>query len=193
MFAYIKGELTQNNPTAIVLETGGIGYEINVSLTTYSSLPSKGTVKLFIHLSIKEDAHTLYGFSTESEREIFRKLISVSGVGTNTARMILSSLTPSEVMRAIQSGNVAALKNVKGIGPKTAQRVIVDLRDKMGDSITDVPGFEGANNTPGNEALSALVSLGFDKKKAGKALDEIIAKENTSDVEELIKLALKKL
>jgi Holliday junction DNA helicase RuvA len=193
MFEYIQGELIEKNPAWAVLDCAGVGYLLHISLNTYTSLPAKGVSKLFVHQAIKEDAHTLYGFYTRMERDIFRKLISVSGVGTNTARMILSSLTPNDVIKAVNSANVAALKNIKGIGPKTAQRIIVDLRDKMSADLDIIPEINAKGNTNESHALSALVSLGFDKKSAEKVLSEILKEHSGAGVEELVKVALKRL
>jgi Holliday junction DNA helicase RuvA len=193
MYAYIRGTLVERNPAYAVIDCGGVGYLMHISLNCYSSLPEKGEVKLFAHLAIREDAHVLYGFFNESEREVFRKLISVSGVGASTARMVLSALTPKEVIRAVQSANVAALKNVKGIGPKTAQRIIVDLRDKISEAGEIIPELEGADNTKGGEALSALVSLGFERKAAEKVVNDIVKESGNIPVEAIIKAALKKL
>lgn len=193
MFAYISGKLAERNPAYAVIDCNGVGYLLHISLNCYTQLPESGNVKLFTHLAIKEDAHTLYGFFSETEREIFRKLISVSGVGSSTARMILSALTPTEIIRAIQSANVVSLKNVKGIGPKTAQRIIVDLRDKIGEAGDSVPEFSSQNNTKASEALSALISLGFDRKLAEKAVNEITAAKGQISIEELVKEALKRL
>ncbi len=193
MYAYIEGELAEKNPAYAVIDCAGVGYLMHISLNCYSALPAKGKVKLYAHLAIREDAHILYGFHNEAEREVFRKLISVSGVGSNTARMILSSLTPKEIIRAVQSANVAALKNIKGIGPKTAQRIIVDLRDKISESADIVPEIQTSGNSIQTESLSALVSLGFDRKQAEKVVDSIVKEQQIASVEEIIKLALKKL
>lgn len=180
--------------THIVVECAGVGYFVHVSLNTTSKLSSEEAGYVLIHEVIREDAHELYGFADEGERQLFRKLISVSGVGANTARMILSSLSASDLVSAILSGDVSALQNVKGIGAKTAQRIIVDLHDKFsGDSDITEKLYVGGNTAIG-EALSALSSLGFDKTKAQKTLDSIVKTEGTDiSVEDLIKKALKQL
>lgn len=194
MITHIDGVLEEKNPAYAVVDVGGIGYMIHISLTTFSDLPDKGRVRLFTHLAIREDAHTLYGFSSKSEREMFRMLISVSGVGASTARMILSSLTPSEVNAAILEGDVNLLKKVKGIGAKSAQRIIVDLQDKLGKGEIAFENLGGSNNTLKNEALSALLVLGVDKKKAESSVDKILKENaNVDSVESLIKLTLKNL
>lgn len=195
MYDYFKGQLTQVTPTFIVLETNNIGYFIHISLHTYSSLSNYalGEVKIYLHLTIREDAHIFYGFFGTEERDIFKLLISVSGIGANTARMILSSLTPDEVKDAIQVGNVAQLQNVKGIGAKSAQRVIIDLRDKIGKLSGDTKIILGSNNTIRDEAFSALVMLGFSKIAVEKAVNKILMQDKVLSVEELIKKALKSL
>lgn len=194
MITHIDGILEEKNPAYTVVDVNGVGYMIHISLTTYSALPDKGRVRLFTHLSIREDAHTLYGFSTKSEREMFRLLISVSGVGASTARMILSSLNPSEVSEAILSGDVNLLKQVKGIGAKSAQRIIVDLQDKLGKGEISFENLAASNNTIKNEALSALLVLGVDKKKAEMTIEKMLKNSNGEvSVEDLIKMTLKSL
>ncbi len=193
MYEFIKGKLVNLTPTYAVLENSGIGYILNVSLNTYTQLQGKADCQLFIHQVIREDLNALYGFYSNQERDIFRHLINVSGIGANTARVILSSMNPSEVREAILSGNVAQLQSVKGIGAKTAQRAIIDLRDKIGKSTSDNDIFVSQNNTIKDEALSALVMLGFAKKSADKILDKNLIKEPNLSVEELIKKALKQL
>lgn len=194
MYAYIDGKLTFKCPAYVVIDAGGVGYHINISLNTYSSLQDKERCKLFTWLYVKEDAHTLYGFFEEGERRLFLHLISVSGIGPNTGRMILSSITPAEIQNAIIKGDVPLIQRIKGIGPKTAQRVILELQDKLKkegpDSLISMP----ANNTAKDEALSALVMLGFVKNIADKALESAIKtnSENLS-VEQMIKIALKNL
>jgi Holliday junction DNA helicase RuvA len=193
MFEYIKGAVTTLKPSHIILEANSVGYFIHISLNTYTQLSGRESVKLFIHQVIREDAHLLYGFSTETERELFRMLISVSGIGSNTAIMMFSSLSPDEIRNAILNENVNLLKSVKGIGIKTAQRVIIDLKDKV---VKTPPGEQIVNttdNTLRNEALSALVMLGFMKKPAEKELDKILAAQPNLTVENVIKLALKSL
>lgn len=193
MIDYIKGTITQMNPTFITLESGGIGYFINISLTTFSKLENKADVKILIHEVIREDAHQLFGFSGEAEREIFRLLISVSGVGANTARMMLSSLVPEEIEKAILGSEVNILKSVKGIGLKTAQRIIIDLKDKLGKQSGSGEIFAISDNTNREEALSALVMLGFTKSAVSKVLDKIVREEKNLTVEDMIKRALKNL
>ena len=193
MIDYIKGIITEMNPTSISVETGGIGYLINISLHTYSKLNGKGECKILVHEVIREDAHLLFGFADEEEREIFRLLISVSGIGSNTARMMLSSLSPREVESAVIESDVNLLKGVKGIGLKTAQRIIVDLKDKVGKHSAAGEIFAFEDNTKREEALSALVMLGFARSAVLKVLDKIIRDEKNLTVEDLIKRALKNL
>ena len=192
MIDFIQGHVDEINPAYAVLETGGIGYLTHISLTTYDSIQGKSEVKLFIHEIIREDTHELYGFFNKSERSIFRDLISVSGVGANTGRLLLSSLSPQRVVSAILSEDVATIKSVKGIGEKTAQRIIIDLKNKInkGDVALDT-NYASASNTNLNEALSALLVLGFDKIKGDKVLAQIVKKNPLAGVDELIKLALK--
>ncbi|OFX62027.1 MAG: Holliday junction DNA helicase RuvA [Bacteroidetes bacterium GWB2_41_8] len=193
MFEYIKGAVAVLKPSHVILEANSVGYFITISLNTYTQLNGQETIKLFIHQVIREDAHLLFGFATESERELFRMLISVNGIGSNTAIMMFSSLSPDEIRNAILLDNVNLLKSIKGIGIKTAQRVIIDLKDKVGKS----PGSEqivaSADNTLRNEALSALLMLGFAKKPVEKELDKILAANPTQSVENVIKQALKSL
>lgn len=193
MIDYIKGTITQITPAFIIIETGGVGYFINISLTTFSKLEGKSEIKMLVYEVIREDAHQLYGFAEKEEREIFRHLISVSGVGASTARMMLSSLTPAEIEKAIIVSDVDLLKSVKGIGLKTAQRIIVDLRDKIGKQAGSGEIFAFADNTRRDEALSALVMLGFAKGAVSKVLDKIVREEKNLTVEEIIKRALKNL
>jgi Holliday junction DNA helicase RuvA len=193
MITHIKGKLVEKNPTFVVIEANGVGYWLNISLNTFSNLPNQESVFLYTHLSIKEDAHTLYGFITKVEREIFRLLISVSGVGPSIARTMLSSMTTDEIQRAIASGNVSLIQSVKGIGAKTAQRVLVDLRDKISNTFVNDEVSINESNTNKNEALSALEVLGFNKKQAEKVLDKILIEDKTATVEILIKKALKNL
>jgi Holliday junction DNA helicase RuvA len=193
MIDYIKGSITQITPTFIALETCGIGYFINVSLTTFSKLEGKNEFKVLVHEIIREDSHQLFGFADSEERDIFRLLISVSGVGANTARMMLSSLIPDEIEKAIIGSDVNTLKSVKGIGLKTAQRIIVDLKDKVGKQAGSGEIFAFADNTKREEALSALVMLGFAKSAVSKVLDKIVREEKNLTVEEMIKKALKNL
>ena len=194
MISYIKGAITHKNPTYIIVETGGIGYHVNVSLHTYAQIEKEERIKILIHQHIKEDSNTLYGFSEEAERTLFILLISVSGIGPNTARVILSSMTPEEVRASILSENVAAFNRVKGIGPKTAKRIILDLKDKvMKDSGDNGGSLIGQDNTLRTEALSALVALGFNKVSVQKTLNRVLQTENFTNVEHLIKVALKQL
>jgi len=193
MIDYIKGEITQITPTFLTMETGGIGYFINISVTTFSKLEGKTQFKILVHEVIREDAHLLFGFADNEERDIFRLLISVTGVGANTARMMLSSLNPGEIEKAILGSDVNLLKSVKGIGLKTAQRVIVDLKDKLGKHAGSDEIFAFADNTKREEALSALVMLGFAKSTVSKVLDKIVREEKNLTVEDMIKRALKNL
>lgn len=198
MIEYIKGELTEITPAMAVIECNGLGYGINVSLNTYSAIQGKKEVKLYIYESIREDAYILYGFVTKQERELFLLLISVSGIGGNTARMILSALTPSELCNVISSGNDKLLKTVKGIGLKTAQRIIVDLKDKIsttdiGTSTTSAPISITANNEIYEEAIAALTMLGFAQAPSQKVVAAILKEEPEAAVEKVIKLALKRL
>ena len=193
MFEYISGEVLEITPTYSVISNQGIGYFINISVHTYSLIQNQKQVKLFIHQVIREDAHLLFGFSTKEEREIFRHLISVSGIGANTARMMLSSLSPAEIQAAILQNNVSLLQSIKGIGTKTAQRVIIELKDKIGkaDKISEI--FPALDNTIQEESLSALVNLGFSKSMAEKVIRQIHHEKSDLSVEELIKEALKRL
>jgi Holliday junction DNA helicase RuvA len=193
MINYIKGTITEISPTSVSIETGGIGYFVNISVNTFSKLDGKSEFKILIHEVIREDAHQLFGFADKEERDIFRLLISVSGIGANTARMMLSSLSPGEVEKAIIESNVNVLKSVKGIGLKTAQRVIVDLKDKVSRQSPTGEIFTFEDNTRREEALSALVMLGFAKSAVSKVLEKIIREEKNLTVEDLIKRALKNL
>lgn len=193
MITHIRGKLVEKNPTFAVIETNGVGYWLNISLNTYSQLPDNEFVILYTHLSIKEDAHTLYGFINKTEREIFRLLISVSGVGPSIARTMLSSMTTDEIQQAIASNNVSVIQSVKGIGVKTAQRVLVDLRDKISKTYAIDEVYISQSNTIKNEALSALEVLGFNKKQVEKVVDKILLEDKTVSVEVLIKNALKNL
>jgi Holliday junction DNA helicase RuvA len=193
MINYIKGTIIEINPTSVTIETGGIGYFVNISVNTFSKLDGKSENKILVHEVIREDSHQLFGFADKEERDIFHLLISVSGIGANTARMMLSSLNPGEVEKAIIESNVNVLKSVKGIGLKTAQRVIVDLKDKVGRSSLTGEIFAFEDNTKREEALSALVMLGFAKSAVSKVLEKIIREEKNLTVEDLIKRALKNL
>ncbi len=193
MITQIKGKLIEKTPTQVVVDCNGIGYEINISLYTFSSLSSDENVKLFTHLQVREDAHILYGFFTVLERAVFRLLISVSGIGTSTARTMLSSLTPTEIHQAVGSDDVATIQGIKGIGLKTAQRVIIELKDKIKtlQGIDEIPVFK--SNTIKEETLSALEVLGYSRKASEKVVDKLIQGNSDSTVEELIKSALNKL
>jgi Holliday junction DNA helicase RuvA len=189
MIGHLNGRLIEKNPTELIIECGGVGYEVKISLHTFSALGSEESVKVFTKLIVREDAHLLYGFATKEEREMFNHLISVSGIGPNTAMIMLSSLVPDEIAHAIQSEDVRTIQSIKGIGAKTAQRVIIDLKDKMVKMVFSSENIFSQNNTNKFDALTALVSLGFDKKNAEKAIDKISTGEET--VEQLIKEALK--
>lgn len=198
MIEYIKGELTELTPAMAVVECHGVGYGINVSLNTYSAIQGKKEIKLYIVESIREDAYNLYGFATKQERELFLLLITVSGIGGNTARMILSALSPSELCNVISSGNDKLLKTVKGIGLKTAQRIIVDLKDKIGTTGIEasdilVSPVTHAHSEVYEEAIAALTMLGFAQAPSQKAVSAILKEEPEAAVEKVIKLALKRL
>lgn len=194
MYDYFNGKLVFKAPTHVILEVGGIGYYVHISLTTYSLIKDQENCKLFISFQVREDAHTLFGFATEGERHLFNHLISVSGIGPNTGRMMLSSITPEEIQSAIINGQVAIIQKIKGIGPKTAQRVILELQDKLkkqGDHAL-LPLPTSTQSVP-DEALSALVMLGFQKSQVEKTLNALVQAESALTVEALIKAALKKL
>lgn len=195
MIEYLQGRLAEKTPTYAIIDCGGVGYYVNISLNTFGLMGPEELCKLMIHEVIREDSRTLFGFAEEKERWVFRLLISVSGVGASTARVILSSMSPDEVASSIINGDVGAMKAVKGIGAKTAQRIIVDLHDKIqGGAGPEIEKVAVPGNTMKAEALSALSSLGFDKTKADKTLESILMQEgNNIAVEELIKLALKQL
>lgn len=194
MYAYIDGKLAFKCPTYVIIDAGGVGYHINISLNTYSSLTDKERCKLFTWLHVKEDGHTLYGFADEGEKRLFLHLISVSGIGPNTGRMILSSITPTEIQAAIVKGDVPLIQRIKGIGPKSAQRMILELQDKLKKEGPDTLISMPLHNTAKDEALSALVMLGFARNLAEKALVQAIQKgEANLSVEQLIKIALKSL
>lgn len=194
MFDYISGSIARLTPTHVVVDNSGLGYLMAISLQTYAAIDGKDKVKLFVHQVIREDAHLLYGFATEQEREVFLLLLSVSGVGAGTARLILSSLSVGELQQAIATDNVNTIKQVKGVGLKTAQRIVVDLRDKIFKESADSSQiFAASNNTSRQEALSALTMLGFAKAAAEKTLDQIVKTEGELPVEQLIKHALKRL
>ena len=193
MITHIQGRLVEKTPTDVVIDCNGMGYFINISLHTFSELPSSENVKLFTHLQVREDAHILYGFTSVAEREIFRLLISVSGVGASTARSMLSSLAPDQVVDAIAQNDLVTIQSVKGIGTKTAQRVVLDLKDKI-IKVYGLSGIStGTNNTNKNEALSALETLGLVRKRSEKVVDTIIKENPDASVEMIIKQALKNL
>jgi Holliday junction DNA helicase RuvA len=193
MITHIQGKLVEKTPTHIIIDCNGIGYFVNISLHTFSQIPDQEAIKIFTHLQVKEDSHTLYGFISSSEREIFRLLISVSGIGANTARTMLSSLTPKQIREGIAIGDVALIQSVKGIGLKTAQRVIIDLKDKI-LKIYDIDKTSlTQNNTNKDEALSALEVLGFMKKQSERIVDKIVASSPDATLEFIIKEALKNL
>lgn len=191
MFEYIKGSVISLTPAGTVIEAGDIGYLVHISLTTYSQLHGNERAKLYLHQVIREDAHILYGFFDQGERELFRMLISVNGIGANTAIMMLSSHKPEELQNAILNENVGLLKNIKGIGIKTAQRVIIDLKDKIGKIPAGDLLFRAVENPVRAEAVSALEMLGFNKKAVDKLVDQVLTEQPSIAVESLIKLALK--
>ncbi|HHH50337.1 MAG TPA: Holliday junction branch migration protein RuvA, partial [Saprospiraceae bacterium] len=193
MISYLKGNITFKSPSYIIVETAGVGYKVNITLHTYSQIEQLEQIKILTYLHIKEDSHTLYGFAKNAERSLFKHLISVSGIGPNTARVLLSSMQPEEARQAIITENVLAFKKVKGIGPKTAKRIILDLKDKMIKESGDAPvSMSPQDNTFREEALSALVALGFVRIKVQKTLNSILkGQNNITSVEELIKIALK--
>lgn len=193
MIAYIDGKLTEKTPTYVVIDCNGVGYHIQISLHTFEQIGSNERLKLLTQQIIKEDSHTLYGFATEDERELFNLLISVSGVGTNTARLMLSSLKPADIRQAIITANWALIKTVKGIGEKTAQKVVIDLKNKIQKSDTSGSVFfvSGETVSKSEEALSALLMLGFNKNEAEKGLTKIRQQFPDLSVEELVKQTLK--
>ena len=193
MITQIIGRLVEKNPTHLVIDCNGIGYEVNISLNTYSQIGSEEKIKLYTHLQIKEDSHTLYGFFSTFERDIYRLLISVSGIGSSTARTMLSSLDPNSIQKAIVSENVEKIKSIKGIGLKTAQRVIIELKDKMFNLYEsgEIPDIK--NNTIKEESLSALEVLGYSRRQSEKVIDNIIQSSPDSSLEDIIKEALNKL
>ena len=193
MITHLKGKLVEKSPTNVVIEVNGIGYWVNISLTTFSQIPDNENIKLYTHLQIKEDSHSLYGFYSKKERDIFRLLISVSGVGTSTARTMLSSLDPQQVVEAISSNNVSIVQSVKGIGSKTAQRLIIELRDKILKIYDLDESYVNSNNTTREEALSALEVLGINKKSSERLVDNIIKENQDISVEEIIKETLKNI
>ena len=193
MITQIKGRLIEKTPTYLVIDCNGIGYEVNISLNTFSSISSEENIQLFTHLQIREDAHILYGFFTVVERTVFRLLISISGIGTSTARTMLSSLTPNEIQQAIIAEDVPKIQGIKGIGLKTAQRVIIELKDKIKSlhGMEEIPIVE--SNTIKEETLSALEVLGYSRKSSEKVVDNLIHGNPSITIEDLIKGALNKL
>jgi len=193
MITHIKGRLVEKTPTEVVIDCNGVGYLVHISLHTFSLLPDVEALQLYTHLQVKEDSHTLFGFSEKSERAIFRLLISVSGIGASTARTMLSSLHPNQIKEAIATNDVATIQSIKGIGAKTAQRLIIDLKDKI-LKVYDIDQVSvSQNNTNKDEALSALETLGFNRKLAEKAITRVLKENPTSSVESIIKEALKNL
>ncbi len=193
MITQIKGRLVEKSPTELVIDCNGLGYLVNISLNTFSLLSDSENISLYTHLQIKEDSHTLFGFYEKTERNLFRKLISVSGIGASTARTMLSSLNPEEIQRAILSENVSTIQSVKGIGLKTAQRVIIELKDKV--SVISEGSEISSNfiNSKREESLSALEVLGYSRKQTTKVVDKLISETSEISVEEIIKNALNKL
>ncbi len=191
MYEFIEGEFVEKSPAHLIVQAGPLAYFIHISVFTYSQVSNQHNGRIYLHFVVREDAQLLYGFSGREEREIFKSLISVSGIGANTARLILSSLSPEEVTQAILAGNVAVLQGIKGIGAKSAQRIIVDLKDKVGKGAGIDELFFSKDNTSRDEALSALVALGFPKKNVEKILTRILSKEPELSVEEVVKAALK--
>ncbi|HEA31148.1 MAG TPA: Holliday junction branch migration protein RuvA [Leeuwenhoekiella sp.] len=193
MITHLSGKLVEKNPTDVVIDCNGVGYAVHISLHTYSMIPEGEKVQLFTYMHVKEDAQTLYGFAQKSEREVFKLLISVSGVGTSTARTMLSSLSPDEVKQAIATGDVPVIQSVKGIGAKTAQRIILDLKDKILKVFDIDEVSQPMSNTNKDEALSALETLGFARKQAEKVCAKIVREDPGAGVETIIKQALKNL
>ena len=193
MITHLQGKLVEKTPTQVVIDCGGVGYHVNISLHTYSLLPTTDFIKLFTHLQIKEDAHTLFGFVEKSEREIFKLLVSVSGIGASIARTMLSSLDPKQITNAIASGDVVTIQSIKGIGSKTAQRVILDLKEKV-LKLYDLDEVSmSISNTNRDEALSALEVLGFVRRASEKVVEKIIKEDPDATIESIIKQALKSL
>ena len=194
MYSFISGTVVEKNPAYVIIDNQGIGYLINITLNTFTAIGEQEKVRLYVHLAIREDAHTLYGFYTEQERSLFLQLITVSGVGCNTARLILSSMTVKEAAEAIATSNTRLIQGVKGIGAKTAQRIVVDLHDKIGKlEIEEGEKTSPASNTTRDEALSALMVLGFSKANIEKILDKLMKQMDNPAVEDLIKESLRLL
>ena len=193
MIAHIQGRLVEKNPTDVIIDCNGVGYQLHISLHTYSLIPNTENIKLFTFLQIKEDAHSLFGFVEKSEREIFKLLLSVSGIGANIARTMLSSMEPKQILQAIATADVVTIQSIKGIGSKTAQRVILDLKEKV-LKVYDLDEVSMAlNNTNKDEALSALEVLGFNKKLAERVVEKIVKETPDASIESIIKQALKNL
>jgi Holliday junction DNA helicase RuvA len=193
MITQLHGRLVEKSPTSVVIDCQGVGYLVNISLFTFGQLTDEENIQLFTHLQVREDAHTLYGFTTDLERQLFRLLIGISGIGANTARTMLSSLSPSEIGQAIQGEQVDVIQSVKGIGAKTAQRVVIELRDKIQAVVANAGIPAVSNNTNREEALSALVVLGYQTKSCVKVIDELLSMDTEMSVERLIRNALNKL
>jgi Holliday junction DNA helicase RuvA len=193
MITQLRGRLIEKSPTSVVIDCQGVGYLVNISLYTFGQLTDDENIQLFTHLQVREDAHTLYGFTTDLERQLFRLLIGISGIGANTARTMLSSLIPSEIGQAIQGEQVDVIQSVKGIGAKTAQRVVIELRDKIQAVVADAGIPAVSSNTNREEALSALVVLGYQTKSCVKVIDELLSMDAEMSVERLIRNALNKL
>ena len=193
MISHLSGKLVSKSPTALVVECNGIGYEVNISLNTYSKIIDSEQIKIYTHLQLREDSHSIFGFFDELERSVFRLLVSVSGIGANTARTMLSSMPPNKVIESIQSDNVVAIQSIKGIGAKTAQRVIIDLKDEVLNLADDKEFNVSPNNTQREEALSALSVLGYPIKQTQRIVDSLINAEPDMPVERIIKNALNKL
>ena len=193
MITQLHGRLVEKSPTSVVIDCQGVGYLVNISLYTFGQLTDEENIQLFTHLQVREDAHTLYGFTTDLERQLFRLLIGISGIGANTARTMLSSLNPSEIGQAIQGEQVDVIQSVKGIGAKTAQRVVIELRDKIQAVVADAGIPSVSSNTNREEALSALVVLGYQTKSCVKVIDELLSMDAEMSVERLIRNALNKL
>ena len=191
MYEYIEGEFVEKSPAHLIVQAGHVAYFIHISVFTYSQVSNQASGRIYLHFVVREDAQILYGFGGREEREIFRMLISVSGVGANTARLILSSLSPDEISQAILAGNVSLLQGIKGIGAKSAQRIIIDLKDKLGKGAGIDELFFSQDNTSREEALSALVALGFQKKTVDKTVTRILSEQPELSVEEVVKAALK--
>lgn len=193
MIAQLQGKLVEKNHTDLIIDCGGVGYFVEISLHTFSLIPDSEHIKVFTHMIVREDAHKLYGFMEKSERELFKMLISVSGIGSNTARVMLSSLDPQQLAQAIASGDLRTIQSVKGIGLKTAQRVLIDLKDKILHVLSDTEISMFSSNTGKEEALSALETLGYLRKQSQKVVEKILTTEPDATVERIIKEALKQL